>query len=214
MPVSSFYFGRVYYSGAVCGYTAILGAMILPIRLATRLLGVVTLRGALTGIALLTWALWLGATIAVFVFVKHFFAVFPHEVAGTAVNAMFNSFARYEMALAGALLLSSGLLLVCYPSVRWILVLGCVVLTAGMAVTVGLGLIPMMDALIEQGRQHSPAFIKLHVKSMIAMTMQTGMLLVTGTVLLVKSNKLEAGEEKSGVRPRFKGRNGRMFVDG
>jgi len=163
------------------GYTS---GMLLPIRLTAQLIGRVTLRGTLTGITLLAWALWFGATIAVFVFVKHFFAVFPHEMAGTAANAMFNSFANYELILAGTSLLSSGMLLVTYPTARWVLILGFLILTAGMAVTVALGLIPMMDALIDQGKQHSPEFIKLHVKSMVAMTLQSVMLLLTGGLML------------------------------
>jgi hypothetical protein len=92
-------------------------------------------------------------------------------------------------------------------------VLGCLVLTAGMAVTVALGLMPMMDALIDEGKQHSPEFIQLHVKSMIAMTMQTAMLLVTGAVM-AGSGKPETRNPKSESNPKPQTRNGRMFVDG
>ena len=148
-----------------------------------------SLRSLLLGISLMSWALWFGATIAVFVFVKHFFKVFPHDVAGTAANAMFNSFAKYELILAGVMLLSSGMMLVSYPTPKAALILGCVVLTAGMAVTVALGLIPIMDSLIDQGKQHSPEFIKLHVKSMIAMALQSGMLVLVGGMLLSSVNQ-------------------------
>jgi carbon starvation protein CstA len=186
--------------------------MIIPIPINS--LRRITLRSILFGVSMLAWSLWFGATIAVFVFVKHFFAVFPKDVAGTAANAMFNSFAHYELALAGIALLSSGLLLVSYPTTKWVLVLGCLVLSSGMAVTVALGLIPMMNALIDEGKQHSPEFIKLHVKSMIAMTLQSGMLLLTGAVMLMGDQTPEIRNQKSESNPNPQTRSGRMFVDG
>jgi len=167
-------------------------------------------RNLLIWITSLAWALWLGATIAVFVFVKHFFRVFPHDEAGTAANAMFNSFAHYELVLAGISLLSSGMLVVSYPSVRWVLVLGCLILTGGMAVTVALGLIPMMDSLIDQGKQHSPEFIRLHVKSMIAMTLQTAMLVITGAAMATgstNSRNQASSENSNGQTPGVQSRS-------
>jgi hypothetical protein len=175
MPVSSF------FENCFSPYTT---GMLFFARLQDTVIARLTPKHLLLYITLLAWALWFGATIAVFVFVKHYFAVFPHDQAGICANAMFNSFAKYELALAGISLMSTGLLMVSYPTVRWVLVLGCLILTSGMAVTVALGLIPMMDALLDQGKQHSPEFIKLHVKSMIAMSMQTGMLLLVGIMLI------------------------------
>jgi hypothetical protein len=178
-----------------------------------RFIARMTLRDTLAKLTLLAWALWLGAMITAFVLGTVFFAAFSRDLAGPAANAMFHTYSKVGLVLAGICLLSTGMLLVTYPNARWVLVLGCLVLTTGMAITVALGLMPMMDALIDEGKQHSPEFIKLHVKSMIAMTMQTGMLLVTGAALLGKSKKFEATEPADETQ-HFKSRNGRMFAEG
>jgi hypothetical protein len=133
---------------------------------------------------LTTWALWLGGTIATFVIGLHFFKVMPHDQAGPAANAMFHAFGNYELILAGLALIMSSVLLVSYPAKSYLVLVGAFVLAGGMVVAVVLGLMPHMDSLIADGQQQSPEFIKYHVKSMIAMTIQSGLLLLSGGILL------------------------------
>jgi hypothetical protein len=97
---------------------------------------------------------------------------------------MFHAFGKYELVLTAVALLGAGILLVNYPAKGYVLLVGVFVLAGGMVVAVALGLMPRMDSLIAEGRQQTPEFIKLHVKSMIAMTIQAGLLLLSGGIIL------------------------------
>jgi hypothetical protein len=133
---------------------------------------------------LTTWALWLGGTIATFVIGLHFFKVLPHDQAGPAANAMFHAFGKYELALTGLSLLSAGMLLVAYPSKSYVLLLGVLILAGTMVITVVLGFMPIMDDLIADHQQQTPKFMHLHGESMITMTVQSGLLLLAGALIL------------------------------
>jgi hypothetical protein len=141
------------------------------------------MKSALVFVTFLGWALWFGGTIAVFVFGTDFFQSLPRPIAGEAAHAMFQVFAKYELILAGVCLLGSGLSLVLYPSKVAVILVGCLVLAGGMAVTVALGLMPLMESLRQQGLSGSDEWKKLHGKSMGAMAMQALVLLGTGWVI-------------------------------
>ncbi len=146
-------------------------------------------------IANVAWALWFGATISIFVFVPYLFRT-HHDIAGEANNAIFMVFSKYELMLAAIAALAAGLLLVTYPSKAALGLLAALIVAGGMAITVSLGLIPRMEALRQQGLQNSDEWKKDHGKSMIAMTMQSGVLLLAGAAILatakpVKSNVIE-----------------------
>ena len=154
------------------------------------------------------WALWLGSTIVVFVFGIRFRAILSDASFHDAARAMFQIFSHYELILAGLVLLSSGFLLVSYPSKAAVLLLGCLILAGGMAVTVSLGLMPRMETLRAEGKTQMiedgkpTEYAKLHRKSMIAMTIQAGLLLLTGVVVMkldssavMKKPLEESGEE-------------------
>jgi hypothetical protein len=163
---------------------------------------------ALLLVAVLAWALWLGGTIATLVIGKHLFSVLPHDaVAGPAANAMFHVFGVYELVLTGICIVVSSFLLVTYPSKGFLLLLAVFILAAGMVITVALGFMPAMDALIDQQKQHSPEFIKMHVKSMIAMTIQAVLLLLTAPVLMnviaTASESLPGHEPEMDSRSEF-----------
>jgi len=150
------------------------------------------------------WALWLGGTIIVFVFGVRFQALLSDAVFREAVRAMFQIFSHYELILAGLVLLSAGMLLVSYPSKAAVLLLGCLILAGGMAVTVSLGLMPRMEMLRAEGKTQMTEngkpteFARLHGKSMIAMTIQACLLLLTGAVVM----KLDTSPmEKPPVEP-------------
>jgi Domain of unknown function (DUF4149) len=136
----------------------------------------------------ISWALWLGATMAVFVFALNLFHTHP-AIAAEANSAMFVVFGSYEMILAGIALLATGLLLISFPKKATALLVLCLVLAAGMSLTSGMGFTPRMEVLRVQGQSHSEEFRRLHKKCMLAMTMQIGMLLVCGSLLLVISDK-------------------------
>jgi hypothetical protein len=143
------------------------------------------MKSALIITLIVVWGLWFGGTISTFVFAKYYFAVFPHDVAGESASAMFDVFAKYELVLAGVSLLLSGVLLAGYPKGWTILLLLVMIMACGMVVAVALGFIPAMDRLRLDGQQHTPGFIKLHVKSMIAMSIQSVLLLIVGVLLPV-----------------------------
>jgi len=132
----------------------------------------------------ITWALWFGGSVATVVIGKHLFNVLPRDIAGPAANAMFHVFGNFELVLSALAIIGTGSLLAAYPSKGLLLMLGLFILAAGMTVAFTLGFIPLMDSLIEQGKQSSHEFIRLHIKSMIAMTIQIILLLLNGGVVL------------------------------
>ncbi len=142
------------------------------------------MKSALVFLVFIAWALWFGGTISVFVFVTDFSKVLPAATFHEAAHATFQVFAKYELVLAAVCLLGAGMLLVFFPSKVSVFLVGCMVLAGGMAVTVALGLMPMMEVLRNEGKSGSAEWNKLHGKSMGAMTMQAAVLLLTGWVVL------------------------------
>ena len=153
---------------------------------------------ALLFTTLVVWALWLGGSIATIVIGKHFFSVLPHDVAGPAANAMFHVFGDFELGLSAITIITTGAILATYPSKGFLVILGIFILAAGMTIAFTLGFIPLMDSLIEQGKQSSPEFIRLHIKSMIAMTIQCLLLLFNGAVMLASLLPARAKPSGSG----------------
>jgi hypothetical protein len=135
-------------------------------------------------VTLIAWALWFGGSVATVIIGKHLFNVLPLDIAGQGANAMFHVFGSYELILSAIAITGTGFLLATYPSKGLLLALGLFILAAGMAIAFTLGFIPLMDSLIEQGKRSSPEFIRLHIKSMIALAIQTVLLLLNGAVIL------------------------------
>ena len=142
------------------------------------------MRYALVLVATVCWALWFGATIATFVFGLHYFHHLPRETAADAANAMFAAFATYQMAVAGVALLAAGLLLVTWPSRGTIGLLACLLTALAMAVTFGLGLLPIMQGMRHQGLAGTPEYMRMHGRSMAVQSIQALALLATGAVLV------------------------------
>jgi hypothetical protein len=130
------------------------------------------------------WALWFGATIATFVFALNLFHTHP-SIAGEANSAMFVVFGTYELVLAAIAIAATGLLLVTWPSKPLVVLVGILVFSGAVGMFGALGFTPRMEILRTQGKQHTDEFKRLHGKSMIAMTAQSGMLLACGAVLIV-----------------------------
>ncbi|HSV15959.1 MAG TPA: DUF4149 domain-containing protein [Tepidisphaeraceae bacterium] len=135
-------------------------------------------------LATVAWALWFGATIATFVFALHLFHTHP-DIAGEANSAMFVVFGTYELILAGVAIAAAGMLLVSYPSKPVVILIAWLVFTGAIGMFSALGLTPRMEILRTQNKQHTDEFKRLHGRSMIAMTAQSGMLLICGAALIV-----------------------------
>ncbi len=134
------------------------------------------------------WALWLGGTIATFVFGLNLFHKYPDAqypgFAGQANSAMFLVFGWYELALAAVAIAAAGGLIIAYPSKPTVLLLIALVAAGGMSITAGLGLSPRMEIMRTEGKTKTDEFKKLHGKAMIAMSGQSLVLLGTGALLL------------------------------
>jgi hypothetical protein len=156
------------------------------------------MRSFLNLITLLAWSLWFGATIATFVFGLNFFHAFQNNptLAGQAASSMFHVFGTYELILAAITLAATSLLLVSYPSPRLLPVLAVLILASGLAMTFALGLSPRIETLRLQGQTHSEEFRKLHGKSMILMTLQSTIQLITAPLLLRAQKQNEKPETK------------------
>ena len=142
------------------------------------------MRYALLLVATVAWALWFGGTIATFVFGLYFFHHLPYDTFGAAVDAMFVVWSKYQMGVAGVGLLAAGLLMVTYPS-RWTIgLVACSIGAIAMAITFGLGLLPIMAGLRKQGLAQSPEFMALHARSVAVQMVQAAILLGTGALLL------------------------------
>jgi hypothetical protein len=139
-------------------------------------------KAILIWVTLITWALWLGGIIAVFVFGSYFRKALPDDVFHQAAHAMFHVFGYYEVIVCSVALLGSSLLLVTYPSKQTVLLLAVIILTWGMMIAFTMGMLPAMDWYLEQGNQ--AVFIKLHIKSMIALAIQAVLLLIAGAIIL------------------------------
>ena len=137
----------------------------------------------------LGWALWLGGTIATFVFGLALFHHLPREQFGPAVDVMFAAWTKYEMAVGVAGLLASGLLMVTYPS-RWTIGLFAGLLAAlMMAITFGLGLLPIMQGMRQAGQAGSPEYMRLHGKSVTVQLFQSVILVGTGALLVAMAGR-------------------------
>jgi hypothetical protein len=142
------------------------------------------MKSLLIFITFVAWALWFGGSIAIFVFGSYFQKTLPPETFHASASALFHIFSKYELSLAAISLVSSGLWMVFYPSKWSVVLVGCIVLAGGMTVTFALGLMPAMDALLDEGKRDSMQFKTLHGKSMVALLMQSVVLLFNGWLLL------------------------------
>ena len=134
------------------------------------------------------WGLWLGGTIATFVFGLNLFHKYPDAqypgFAGQANSAMFLVFGWYELGLLAIAVAGTGALLIVYPSKPTVLLLITMIFAGGMSITSGLGLAPRLEILRVEGKTKTDDFKRWHGKAMIAMMGQSIMLLGAGALLL------------------------------
>jgi hypothetical protein len=146
------------------------------------------MRYLLNFVVIVAWALWLGGTIATFVFGLNLFHKYPDVqypgVAGQANSAMFLVFGWYELVLFVISLAGTGALLLVYPSKPTVLLLLVLVLAGGTSMMSGFGAAPQIEVLRVEGKTKTPEFKKQHRNAMIFMTAQSIMLLGAGALLL------------------------------
>jgi Domain of unknown function (DUF4149) len=146
------------------------------------------MRNLLNFLVTVAWALWIGGTIATFVFGLNLFHKYPDAqypgLAGQANSAMFLVFGWYELALAAVAIAGTGALIIVYPSKPTLMLVLWLMFAGGVSLFSGLGMTPRMEILRTEGKAKTVEFQKLHAKSMIAMTTQSLMLLRAGRWLL------------------------------
>lgn len=126
-------------------------------------------------IAHLTWALWLGGLIALFIFVTTLF----HQDRALAVHAaprLFHAFEIYQLILAAAAIVST--LLWRKPAL-----LAAFVIVAAGAVISPVFITPQIDRLQRLNQTHTPEFVRLHGEAMIVYTADSVVLLITGLIM-------------------------------
>jgi hypothetical protein len=130
----------------------------------------------------LTWALWFGGLIALFIFVTRLFSI-DRPVAVQAAPRMFHAFEMYQLALA-AVAIASGVLwsrAAKGGSATLITVLFCMA-TVGSIVS-PLYLTPQLMELQRRGESHTARFGELHGESMMVYMGDSVLLLAAGLVL-------------------------------
>ncbi len=142
------------------------------------------MRYALLLVAAVAWALWLGSTIAVFVFGGYFSTHLPPDQFHAAANAMFAVFRVYQLVVGGATVAAAGLAFVTFPS-RWTLgTLACCIASLITAI-VFLAVLMMMEGLREQGMTATHEWRQLHGQSMATLALQAVILLGAGSLLVM-----------------------------
>jgi len=142
------------------------------------------MRRLLPILILLTWALWLGGLITLFMAVNSLFDTFDDRTtAGLAATGIFRRFESFQLILAAVLLASliGWRLVKCSKFKRFALIL--VMLATIGAVTSTTYISPRIDALRIEGRTKEPAFRKLHGLAMTLYLGQTLLLVVAGVML-------------------------------
>jgi Domain of unknown function (DUF4149) len=126
-------------------------------------------------IALTAWALWLGALLALFIFVVTLFHN-DHDLAALAAPRLFHVFEIYQLILAPVAIVST--LLWRRPLLTMLFLLASV----GSVVS-PLLITPQINRLHSLGQTHTPQFGKLHGEAMMLYTADTVVIFIAGLFL-------------------------------
>jgi hypothetical protein len=132
---------------------------------------------------LITWALWFGGVMGLFLSVQVLFHQTDRAVFLASAPRLFIAFERYQLMLAAtSLLLTCGWQLISpFPRFRTLFTL---VTSAALGAVVETTLItPRIEALRIQGASHTPEFMRLHGLSMCVYMAVAITLLIAGVVL-------------------------------
>jgi len=131
----------------------------------------------------LTWSLWFGGLVMLFLAVSSLFKTFPAQTAGQGAAPIFRLFNAYQLALAALCLIFTFIWRVLAPAKRptWLFTFFAIATLLACFVTMYLA--PHIELLQHQGQSHSDAFKLLHAFSMITYTAQVLILLLAGLFL-------------------------------
>jgi hypothetical protein len=146
------------------------------------------LRGILSSILILSWALWLGGLAALVVLVLAMFDL-DRLIGATTAPRMFRVFLIYSSVVAFVSCASAGLLVWMNPGRRGLMMLVCLVLALATIGWTGY-YIHAMDVLRMQGQSQTPEFRSLHGQSYIPYLVQMVLLAVVGVMLAVGTGHL------------------------
>lgn len=138
----------------------------------------------LSRLVLVSWALWFGGVMALFLFVQALFWRFAdtRDIAGAAASALFVVFEKYQLLLAGSTLLLTVLWRWRWPTARQGSLFALLALATVAAVGSGAFLTPRMEALRQAGTSGGPEFARLHGLSMLVYSTEALLLLAAGLV--------------------------------
>lgn len=133
-------------------------------------------------IALLAWALWFGAIIALFVFVLTLFQN-NRDIALQAAPQLFVAYQKYHLVLAAIALLATVAWRIAAPSRIVLVNFALLAIAVCCGVVVAVWIVGPMEALRQQGLSGSAEFKRLHGRSMMLFMAQAIVLLVHGIIL-------------------------------
>jgi hypothetical protein len=135
----------------------------------------------------LTWGLWFGAIVMVFVTVTSLFETFASQrhLAGAAAAGVFHRFEWLHVGAAAVAVLAAATWVAIEPVAKFgrVLVLVPLALAAGASLTSTLAITPRIDNLRQHGLVDTPEFKKLHGISMAIYSAEAVSLLVAGLLL-------------------------------
>jgi len=140
------------------------------------------MRHLISTLVTITWALWFGALIALFLFVQTLFNN-NREIAVEAAPQLFMVFQKYHLILAAIALMSVVAWRIAAPSKSALVIFILLGLAACCGVAVSLWIIGPMNALRESGLSGSDEFKRLHGRSMMLFVGQAFFLLISGIIL-------------------------------
>jgi putative Mn2+ efflux pump MntP len=144
------------------------------------------MRRILSTLVTLTWALWFGGLLMLFIAVSSIFVTFPkehHDLAGQAAAHLFRIYNAYQLVLAAVSLIGTFIwYVVGPPRVKMGLFLLFALATV-VACIITMYVAPHIEMLQQKGLMQTPEFQQLHVHAMIAYVTETVVLLIAGAFL-------------------------------
>jgi hypothetical protein len=141
------------------------------------------MRRLLPPLLTLTWSLWFGGLVMLFLAVSSLFKTFPAQTAGQGAAPIFRLFNAYQLTLAALCLTFTFIWRLLVPSKRptWLFTFFAVATLLACFVTMYLA--PHIALLQHQGQTHSDAFKRFHAFSMLTYTAQVAVLFISGLLL-------------------------------
>ena len=141
-----------------------------------------TMRRVMAVLVVVSWGLWFGGMVALFLFVSVMFRE-SRPVAVDAAPMLFRAFERYQLLLAAFALVATVLWRILVLS-RAIMVVFTFLALASVAAALSTTLVtPRMETLRRTGQSTSPEFRQLHGRSMMFYTGEAALLLLAGIAL-------------------------------